>query len=47
MPNLRPTMQRVLTVAVATVALYVMLQPVAPADAQKWAESAVTFVVGC
>jgi hypothetical protein len=46
MPKLRPTMQTVLTVAVAAVALYVMLHPADPADAQKWAQSAVTFMVG-
>jgi len=26
--------------------LYVMLHPADPADAQKWAQSAITFMVG-
>jgi hypothetical protein len=46
MRNNRPIIQWVLTVAVAAVALKVLLDPADPSEAQKWAENAVTFMVG-
>jgi hypothetical protein len=46
MRRVRHTMQSILTVAVAAVALYVMVHPADPADAQKWAQNAITFMVG-
>jgi hypothetical protein len=44
--HLCPVTQSILTLAVAAVALYVMLHPADPADAQKWAQSAVSLMVG-
>jgi hypothetical protein len=46
MPNLRPTIQSVLTVSLLAVALYVMVIHASGAETQKWAESALTFMMG-
>ena len=43
---IRPVMQCVLSVSLLAVALYVMLNPEAPARGQKWAEWVIAMLIG-
>lgn len=46
MPNLRAIMQATLSVSLLAVALYVILTPAAPPDAQKWAPNVISMLIG-
>ena len=46
MPDLRPLMQFILSLVVLIGALYAMLNPSAPAEAQKWAPTAIGTLIG-
>jgi hypothetical protein len=46
MPHLRPLMQFILSVSLLCVALYAIVTPSAPVEAQKWATGIIGTLLG-
>lgn len=46
MPPLRPLMQFILSLTLLAVALYVIVNPTAPPEAQKWAPGIIGTLIG-
>jgi hypothetical protein len=46
MPNFRPIMQFILSISLLAVALYVIVNPAAPPEAQKWAPGVIGTLIG-
>jgi hypothetical protein len=46
MPKLRPIMQAIVSISLLGVALYAMITPSVPAEAQKWAPGVIATLIG-
>jgi hypothetical protein len=46
MPPIRPVMRFVLSISLLGVALYAIVNPAAPAEAQKWAPGVIGTLIG-